>query len=216
MRINPIQTNPINKRKVRAFTLIEMIGVLAVIAILAALLIPKVFSAINDARINSALVGCETVKTAIVDHYGKFGRFDCTNGVVITPFTTPYGGYDTNVLMVEGLIDKPFMTKVGTNSTIRVAVCAAAGTPVTGSGAAYNLSGNGSANEATGQFVVEAVISGMAEADAQAISQRIDGITMSSQGVTPGLPDTQGRVTYAAPTGGAGGVVNVYIYLAHR
>jgi len=215
MRINPIQTNPINKRKVRAFTLIEMIGVLAVIAILAALLIPKVFSAINDARINSALVGCETVKTAIVDHYGKFGRFDCTNGVVLNPFNTPYRGYDTNVLMVEGLIDKPFITKVGTNSTIQVAAAVAAGAAVTGTGGAYNLSGNGANNEATGQYVVEAVISGMAEADAQAISQRIDGLTMSSPGVTPGQRDIQGRVTYDAPAA-PGGVVNVYIYLAHR
>src|SRR5437763_12212905 len=83
----------------KAFTLIEMIGVLAVIAILAALLIPKVFGAINDARINSAVVGAQTVKTALVDHYGKYGRWDSLNGVVISPFTPPINGYDTNVLM---------------------------------------------------------------------------------------------------------------------
>src|SRR6266436_5262795 len=35
-----------------AFTLIEMIGVLAVIAVLAALLIPKIFESINSARLN--------------------------------------------------------------------------------------------------------------------------------------------------------------------
>src|SRR5215470_16307586 len=37
----------------RGFTLIEMIGVLAVIAILAALLVPKIFEAINNARVNN-------------------------------------------------------------------------------------------------------------------------------------------------------------------
>src|SRR5436190_1160861 len=74
MRINPIQTTPINKQEARAFTLIEMIGVLAVIAILAALLIPKVFSAINDARINNACISIDTIKTAVADHYGKYGK----------------------------------------------------------------------------------------------------------------------------------------------
>src|SRR5215831_15216783 len=121
------------RRLAKAFTLIEMIGVLAVIAILAALLIPKVFSAINDARINSAVVGCQTVKTALVDHYGKYGRWDCTNGTVLNSFSTPYVGYDTNVLMIESLLEKPFLTKVGTNSWIEVQPCPAAGAAVDGS-----------------------------------------------------------------------------------
>ncbi len=49
---------------VKAFTLIEMIGVLAVIGILAALLVPKIFEAINNARINSTAVSIATIKTA--------------------------------------------------------------------------------------------------------------------------------------------------------
>ncbi len=205
------------RRVAQAFTLIEMIGVLAVIAILAALLIPKVFGAINDARINSAVVGCQTVKTALVDHYGKFGRWDCTNGVVLPSFATPFSGYDTNVLMVESLLDKPFVTKVGTNSVIQVRSCVAATAAVDGTAAGYNLSGNAAGNnEATGQYVIEAVIYNVAESDAQAISQRIDGQSLSTAGVTPGGADLLGRVKYAAPTGGAGGVTTVYVYLAHR
>ncbi len=47
-----------------AFTLIEMIGVLAVIAVLAALLIPKIFESINSARLNQAVLSCQTIKTA--------------------------------------------------------------------------------------------------------------------------------------------------------
>src|SRR5579859_4145848 len=104
-----------NKRAMNmgAFTLIEMIGVLAVIAILAAMLIPKVFQAINNARINNAAVSCETVKTAAADHYGKYGKLDQiwgTNGVTFSSGIC--AGYDTNLLMVEGLLDKPFFVKV--------------------------------------------------------------------------------------------------------
>ena len=216
MRINT-KTQSGRNRKMTAFTLIEMIGVLAVIAILAALLIPKVFNAINDARINSAIVSADTVKTAVVDHYSKNGRFDATNNVAIANFAVPYYGYDTNVLMLEQLLDKPFSTKAGTNSVIQVRACAAAGATVTETGPEYNLDGNAAGvNEATGQYVVEAAISGVAEADAQAISQRIDGTTMSTVGFNPGTSDLKGRVKYSTPAGGAGGPVNVLIYLAHR
>src|ERR1051326_4666706 len=57
------------------FTLIEMIGVIAVVSILAALIIPKVFTAIDNARINNAALSISTAKTACVNHYGKFGSF---------------------------------------------------------------------------------------------------------------------------------------------
>src|ERR1044071_4050175 len=63
--------NRAGSRRNQGFTLIEMIGVLAVIAILAAVLVPKVFEAINNAKVNNAAMSCQTVKTAIIDHYAK-------------------------------------------------------------------------------------------------------------------------------------------------
>jgi len=202
------------RKLARAFTLIEMIGVLAVIAILAALLIPKVFGAINDARINSAVVGAQTVKTALIDHYGKYGRWDSVNGTVMGSFAMPFGGYDTNVLMAESLLEKPFTTKVGTNSWIEVDPCPPDNTSVSGSASSgFNLSGNGTASETSGQYLVQAVITSVTESDAQAISQRIDGPSLSIVG-TNGVPDYKGRVKYAAP--GSDGTTTVYIYLAHH
>lgn len=212
MKISSV-INKTEKNKRAAFTLIEMIGVLAVIAILASLLIPRVFNAIADAKINNTVVGAETVKTALADHYGKYGKFDSVFGTNnITTF--PTFGYDTNVLVAEGLLDKPFQTKLGTNWTIQIRQCATAATapdvatPL--ANAAYNL-GSTNVNDVVGQYVLEAVISGVAEADAQAISQRLDGISLSSAAIN--TSDTVGRVKYAAANGGN---TTVYIYLTHR
>ncbi len=84
MKVKSATTSRASSRGLQGFTLIEMIGVLAVIAILAAVLVPKVFEAINNARINNSSMSCDTVKTAIADHYAKAGslnaddwRWDC-------------------------------------------------------------------------------------------------------------------------------------------
>src|SRR6266566_3648460 len=100
-----IQSNRKSARK--GFTLIEMIGVLAVIAILASLLIPKIYEAINNARVNNAIVSYNTIKTAFADHYAKWGSITCTNGVQVTA-PAVLTNYDTKVLLLESFLDKPF------------------------------------------------------------------------------------------------------------
>jgi prepilin-type N-terminal cleavage/methylation domain-containing protein len=217
MKIKASPTNP--ARQASGFTLIEMIGVLAVIAILAALLLPKVFSAIADAKINNAVVSTETIKTACADHYGKYGRFNTSFGTNIT--AAPILTYDTNLLF-EALIDKPFQTKLGTNWAIVMAKCETAATTVTApntdptgtaSGeSSYCLDGVGGKNQATGDLVMEAVLQGVAQADAQAISLRIDGPALTPASSASG-DDFVGRVKYSNASGGP---TTVYIYLTHR
>ncbi len=209
MKTNKHQTN-----KRSAFTLIEMIGVLAVIAILAALLIPKIFEAINNARINTAVVGYNTIKTAVMDHYGKYGNFTLggTNATVPTT-TTGINGYDTNVLAAEALIDKPFAPRVGTNAYVVWSTCSAANTAVTGSVNAYDLDGNSSAaNDAAGTYILECVIEGVALADAQAISRRLDGPSLSEV-ENAATADLRGRVIYAV---NGNNPVAVRMYITHR
>jgi prepilin-type N-terminal cleavage/methylation domain-containing protein len=67
---SPMKTRKqINNRS--GFTLIEMVGVLAVIAILAALLVPKIFAAINDSRYSSAVSSINSVKAASMSYFAK-------------------------------------------------------------------------------------------------------------------------------------------------
>src|SRR5260370_25833311 len=94
----------------QAFTLIEMIGVLAVIAILASMLIPKIFEAINSARINNAAVSYNAIKTAVMDHFGKYGSITSSNGVA---FTAPQlANYDKLDILPKELIDKPIAVTI--------------------------------------------------------------------------------------------------------
>src|SRR5687767_9385228 len=93
-----------SRKSSQGFTLIEMIGVLAVIAILASMLIPKIFEAINSSRINNAVQSYNTIKTAVMDHYGKYGSINMSNGVAIASTDAALANYDTQVLLREALI----------------------------------------------------------------------------------------------------------------
>jgi len=213
-----IKTLRLSRNRRAGFTLIEMIGVLAVIAILAAMLIPKVFQAINNARVNNAAVACSTIKSALADHYAKWNAFliDGSSGaaVAFTTSDTQATAFDS-VLLKEGFIDKPFQVKIGDGSTgtkIAVVTCLTDAAAPDGSNSAYNLDSAAPVNDAIGTVVVEAVISGVPENDAKDLNDRIDGPT--PLGSVIGQNDFVGRVKYAASVGG--NPVTVHIYLTHR
>ena len=210
-----INIHPAKRRQAKAFTLIEMIGVLAVIAILAALLIPKIFDAINNARVNNTAVSYNTVKAAVMDHYAKFGTLLSSNGTAMV--TTDAGALTFDrTLLTEGFLDKPFQVKIGDGTAlthIEIASGSATNIPVSGINAAYDLDGNDSTvNDASpASAVVQAVITGVTEADARDLNDRLDG---ASLGGAVGAADLKGRVKYAAVP--SGGTTTVYVYLSHR
>jgi prepilin-type N-terminal cleavage/methylation domain-containing protein len=226
-----IRTSPANRAiNQSGFTLIEMIGVLAVIAILAAVLIPKVFEAINNARVSNAAMTVNSVKTACVDHYAKYGSFpiDGSSGtpVTILPANIPVEQFDT-ILVKEGLMDKPFAVKIGdgiisaANTRVRLinapAPPPAAATAVDGTdNGAYNLAGASPAVcDTTGTWLVEAIITGVTLADARALNAAIDGSASGLGEPAGGGDDLGGRVEYKAPAS-AGALITVHIYLTHR
>jgi prepilin-type N-terminal cleavage/methylation domain-containing protein len=59
----------------KAFSLIEMIGVLAIIGILASVVAPKVFDAIRDAKITAAIAVLQTIKSSCTDYARKYNLF---------------------------------------------------------------------------------------------------------------------------------------------
>src|SRR5437867_962528 len=190
-----ISSSPKSARN--GFTLIEMIGVLAVIAILASLLIPKIYEAINNARISNASLSYNTIKTALADHYAKFGSLTSSNGAIIAVGVGEATNFD-KVLITEGFLDKPFEVKIGSGSYVEVVAAIAAATAADGVNSAYDLDGGGAVNDATGSAVVEAVIPNVTLGDAFALSTLLDGATLSAANSSVGSDDFKGRVKYAA------------------
>ena len=212
-----MKTNIRPNTKTAGFSMIEMIGVLAVIAILAALLIPKVFDAINSAKINNTASGLNTVKTAVVTYFGKYGALNVTpEGKAISDYTKLEAvRYDTNLLSAR-ITDKFFETKIGTNATIEL-VAVTTGAP-DGSGAKYWLSGAGGPtaqnDTAPASVLVQAHLQAVSIRDAMELSRAIDGPALSQTDAT--ADDLSGRVQYKKPTDTAPGVTEVYVYMESK
>ena len=66
-----------------AFTLIEMIGVLAIIGILAAVVAPRVIESIRDAKVTSAVASVSAAKTAAIGYYQRYDNFPLDTETVI-------------------------------------------------------------------------------------------------------------------------------------
>ena len=75
---------PIGQKQ--GFTLVEMIGVLAIIAILIALLLPKVFTLIASTNSRSLAAAIRTYETAIVNYYADIGSVYPLNAVLFWSF----------------------------------------------------------------------------------------------------------------------------------
>jgi len=199
MKINYLKTS-------RGFTLIEMIGVLAIIAILAGALIPKIFDAIRDSRINSTIETYNTLKTAVVDHYAKRGKFADTSGNIYT------GSSFDSILLQENRItaraaDKIPLSTAGGTTGVYVNVVTGKGRSNSG----YALAGDTVISTSDASYTVELVIKGVAKQDARDLSLRLDGPGLSATDLSS--DDTKGIVEYVNSTDPTR---DVYIYITHQ
>lgn len=192
--------------------MIEVLGVLVVIAMLVAVLVPVVFGAIHNASISQTASSINSVKTACAGHFAQYGSF-ATDGSVNPPAAISLDGTDTRaaqfdkVLLVESLLDHGFTPKMGdgilgpSNTRIQIVNGLAPSTQPTQDNSAYDLDGSG-ANQASGMVVVEAVITGVPLDDAKALNAILDGVSLGQDSTGN---DFRGRVKYASPAGAGAG-----------
>jgi len=153
-----------NKQSQRGFTMIEMIGVLAVIAILASIVAPKIFDAIRDSKVNTFASNIQAVQTAVSTYYKDVGVFPSSEAKLITDTATGWKG---------PYLDKSVIDMFSTLPITSVALTAEAPT------ATANFDINGDAT-ATGDYSAKTSVAqlsfvGMSVADAKALSGAIDG-----------------------------------------
>src|SRR5947207_4085853 len=99
-------------------SLLEVIGVLAIIAILAATLIPTVFGAIHSASINQTASSLNPVRTACAGHYAQFASIAADGslspaGLIPLDGTDPRSVHFDKILMAEAFLDSLFTPKIG-------------------------------------------------------------------------------------------------------
>ena len=205
-----------------AFTLIEIIGVVAIIAILAAVLTPRVVSVIARGKVNATAQSLGSLKTATADYIGKNGSVPARAGTGSTNAAVSTGRFDAD-LVAGGFTEKLFACSLGTQTFdasaltgrthVRTLASTSAATvtapTATVGGDNFNLDRDaGTADFTTGQMVVSAFIPGASLTDAIALNKILDG-----DDNTGTAADTTGRCMYSAAA--VDNTVTIYVYIAH-
>ena len=205
-----------------------MIGVLAIIAILAVVIVPKVFSTIASSRVTNAAGSVTALKSTVTEFAGKYGTL---------PTTVAASRID-DLLLTAGMLESRFVVKIGTQPanppivgatwTYAAGAWTAAGgasqatqsrviclvsnvtAPSAANGANYQL--DGATDLPAGSRVISAVIVNATGGEARELSSKLDGDAYTA--TTALLADNAGKVVYAAPN--AAGLTTVYIYIASQ
>lgn len=102
-------------KSTRGFTLMEMIGVMAVIAILASIATPMIFEAIRNAKVTAFVEDLNTLRTAVARFYEDTGNYpthiptdtrDSRKQLMRNDAANPVAGWDGPYLDKE--FDNPF------------------------------------------------------------------------------------------------------------
>lgn len=210
------------KRHQQGFTLVEIIGVVALIAVLAAVLAPRVTSVIGRGKVNSTAQGIAGLKTATMDYIAANSSLPQRDGTGSTNAAVATGRFDAD-LVAGGFTEKLFSCAIGSQTfdssalTARVHVrsmTALVSKTVDKISAEYG--GNcfdldrdpTTADFKPVQTVVSAVIPGVALADAVALNKLLDGEVNGDSAA-----DAVGRCIY--PAADDEGKTTVYVYVAH-
>ena len=211
--------NPRNQS--HGFSLIELIGVLAIIGILAGIIVPKVIQATARTKVTSTAASYNSLKTATADYFGKNGSFPLRDGTGATNGPVATGRFDAD-LIAGSFAEKLFSCAVGSQlfdasaltgrTHVRSQTAASNGTVTitsTAGGTNFDLDANTSTSDfTTANTVVSLVIPGVVTTDAIELNKQIDNETAGGSAA-----DLTGRCVFSAPSGGT---TTVYLYVAHH
>lgn len=191
-----------------------MIGVLAIISIIAGLLVPRVLAVISQSNAEAAAVSVASVRSAALTYFTKYNVFGDTNGGPFVVGTGVATNWAQEVLVPEGLLDSMPRPAVGTALSFQLIPVLSSATAVNGTNAAFDLDGTAyQPNEvSTGATVLVAYFYGVPLDEARSLNQAIDSNRPGLGEDAPGH-DLAGRVKYDFAGGAVG---TVCIYLAHK
>lgn len=104
-----------------------MIGVLAIIGILAAVVAPRVIESIRDAKVTSAVASVNTAKAAALSYYQRYDRFPEDGTLDVIDYRTdPSGG--TTIAAADANFGDLLTSQEQLMETVRTTIGEAAGT----------------------------------------------------------------------------------------
>lgn len=204
------------------FTLVEIIGVVALIAVLAAVLAPRVTSVIGRGKINSTSQGIAGLKTATMDYIAAKSSIPVRAGTGATNAAVATGRFDAD-LVAGGFTEKLFTCAIGSQTfdssdlstrthvrSLRAVADASVDAPTaTAGGDCFDLDRDATTVDfTTVQVVVSAFIPEVPISDAIALNKLIDNSVNTGSGA-----DVEGRCIYSAAD--SDNRVTVYVYIAH-
>ncbi len=210
--------NSCRRRPTAGFTLVELVGVLAVIAVLSAMLVPQVLGIMSRSRVLDTVGSYGSIKAGAITYAAKHGLIGDATGAALDVGSAPPEAlnWDGEVLFKLRLIDELFRSRISTAASVRVRPTEPATTAPDGSNAAYNLLGAAlPANQASGaKHVVEVRLVDVQLDDAQELNRHLDG-TSAELGESAAGTDLRGRVKYDFSASPVPGMGDVYLYVTH-